>query len=184
MGQYSANALRRLNDFVATYTAPALAFIHSNPFNRNPNDLPLLYEDISNLLADYRALQVLVPTDAFTRTCRDLSNILEMLEELSLHMEALVDGSPPVPGKVWEIMPGGGRKLVLDIELLETLSNEGMTDEEIASFMNCCRLTIHRRRREFGIQKREWAQLSDDDLREVCALLDVLSNTHLGAEAA
>ena len=81
--------------------------------------------------------------------------------------ELCVDGAPAPPGQVWENVDGHRRRLVLDIQLLRVLSDEGMMDKEIAEFMCCSRRTVQRRRHDEGIVKRNWTSLSDEDLKEV-----------------
>lgn len=53
---------------------------------------------------------------------------------------------------------------MLDLELLQSMSEVGMTDEEIAEMFNCSRSTVQRRRAEGHIRKRDFSQLSDEDL--------------------
>lgn len=91
-----------------------------------------------------------------------------MLENLNDHMAILEDGAPPPPGRQWERSPvTGARRLGVDIELLCMLAQEGMTDHEIAKHLMCSRITVVRRRRELGIKKRAWTELSQEDLVEV-----------------
>jgi DNA-binding NtrC family response regulator len=83
-------------------------------------------------------------------------------------MSILEDGAPAPPERQWEKCPRtGARRLGINVELLTTLAEEGMKDSEIATHLRCSRITVFRRRKQLGIQKRAWSNLSQEDLVEV-----------------
>ena len=149
------------------YSALALALIHSDPAGREPADLPIHINDITSLLNDFRRLEYRLPPPLFARCERELQNILDLLEEMQSVSETCMEGARAPPGQTWENVDGRRRKLVLDLQLLQVLVEEGMTDNEIAEYMCCSRRTVQRRRQDEGLVTRIWTPLSDEDLNEV-----------------
>ena len=167
---FSVAECRQLEALVHNHSSPVLAYIHSSPFERDPYQLPNHINDITNLLVDLRRLEQQIPPPNFRRINIDLQHILDLLDNLQHRINDLVDGAPAPPGQRWERIPGQRRRLVVDMELLKMLAEEGMVDWEIAIFLHCSIRTIKRRRKEAGIVKREWRIMSDDDLMTVSIL--------------
>ncbi|KAK4687673.1 hypothetical protein P7C73_g2440, partial [Tremellales sp. Uapishka_1] len=134
------------------------------PQNRDPYALPNHINTVNNILNDFRREQLNFPPPFFASLQLDLRQTLDILDDLQQHLERLVGDAPPPMGKEWVNLERGGRKLVLDMELLEVLSSEGMTDHEIGHYLGCGRHTVSRRRKEAGVMKRKWTTISEDDL--------------------
>jgi len=145
----------------------AMTYVHLAPYLRDPLDLEIHHTTLSNLLIDFHRQQLRFPVDLARRLGICLRNGLDQLDMLQNQMRDLTDGAPTPPSRTWELLPRGGRRLVLDIELLAQLADHGMEDKEIMRFLHCGLNTIKRRRKEYGIKKRDYADLTDDDLLEV-----------------
>lgn len=149
----------------------ANAFLHQTPSARNVQHLPIHVQNINNLLIDFQRLHTRLRADTAQRLMLRLRHTNDALDNLDQHLAILEEGAPPPPERQWERCPTtGARRLGVNSDLLATLSSEGMHDHEIAQHLSCSRSTVIRRRKELGIEKRKWTELSQDDLVEVSAV--------------
>lgn len=160
---------------VVTYVTPA-------PNDRNPAHHHALEHNLEALLNDHHLIHLRLPPQDALQISVKIRNGLNMLQCLD-NSTTIRDHLTTEPSTVglWESLPGGGRRRVLDTELIQLMSSEGTYDKVIASFFKVSRRTILRRRKEAGIEKNNWTPLSVDTLREVsqqCVPAD-LSALHL-----
>lgn len=164
---YTARDNDKLRQLVHEYTAPILAYAHTAPHQRLPQQLPMLIDSAHALQADLERMRIRVEPRLFKQLKTHVIHATDMLIDVQRQYENLMGGIPSPPYKRWETLPGGGRKAVLDNDLLLQLANEGMHDWEIAAFFGVCRKTVQRRRASLGVLKREYVELDDDELQMV-----------------
>ncbi|RXK35329.1 hypothetical protein M231_07432 [Tremella mesenterica] len=150
---------------VNNYTSPVVNFINNNEVVEFDIDLaPTHIDNISRLLLDIRHIELHLPPPLYLRICAYLQDVLNRLEAIEdRHLKSLGNPVAP-PGRSWEISPTGVRRLVIETAILEDLCAEGFTDGEITEFLGCSQRTIKRRRQQLGILKREFPELSDEDI--------------------
>lgn len=164
---FSTRDNEKLRQLVHDYTVPLLAYVHTSPHQRPPQQLPSLIDSAHALQADLESMRIRIDPRLFKQLKTHVIHVLDMLIDVQRQFENLIGGIPPPPYKRWENLPGGGRKAALDEQLIAQLANEGMQDWEIASFFGVCRKTVQRRRKSLGIMKREYVELDDDELQMV-----------------
>ncbi|EIW66850.1 hypothetical protein TREMEDRAFT_65258 [Tremella mesenterica DSM 1558] len=147
------------------YTSPVVTFINNNKVVEFDIDLaPTHIDDMSCLLLDICEIEPYLPPPLYLRICAYLQDVLNLLQTIEdQHLISLGNPVTP-PGRLWEMSPTGIWQLVIDTPMLVDLCAEGFTDGEIKEFLGCSERTIKQRRQQLGIFKREFPELSDEDI--------------------
>ena len=170
--------LRLIKSQVIGFIDAADAYVRASMHQRVADDLAVHITSLNNLAIDLKRMETRIPPPTFWQLCVRLRNTLKTLEVLQEDAANLVAGAPAPPARQWEILPRGGCKLVLNRAVLQELCEVGMADWEIAQFMRCCRKTVVRRRKEWGIEKRNWHDISLEDLVLVSSSSANLNESH------
>jgi hypothetical protein len=181
MDVFSIPQLFLLCGAVNERTAALRSYIVLRPDIRDPHLLPGHIEDLIQLRIEFQALQPSIPHHLFRAWTIELSHFAERLNAFEQYFDSLVKGAPELDGERYERLPGGlgGSRRIIDQELLWAWFRVGFTDQKIAELIGCDRKTIWRRRRQLGMEKRDWADLGPVELVPVrcihCQTLTVYS---------
>jgi hypothetical protein len=97
-----------------------------------------------------------------------LSHLAETLHALQRHIPSMVAGAPERPAPRYENLPGGGRRLIIDRALLTiAVEKHNWTDKKISHIFGWSTATIFRRRKAWGLAKRNWDDFTPAQLAEV-----------------
>jgi hypothetical protein len=124
--------------------------------------LVVIQSNVESVFYDLDQSRFEMPPNIYERLAIDLRHgydeILRLRERNVAKVERL---------QVWEPIPGGGRALVIDMELLAEYCSAGFVDHEIARYLRCSKETVYRRRVRAGIKKRNRCVIMDITLLEV-----------------
>ena len=165
---------QQLEANIRRYIDTSVVFLESLPENQDVAGLPRHIQNASNLLIDLRELEPRLPQPFYGRLRLRLHRILNELHDI----EDFLLGAPQreaeevSEGPIW-VSLSGGRQLVLREDTLRALCDLGFTDKDIGAWMGCSRRTIIRRRIEWGIQKRDYTDVSDEELIRVSFIISL-----------
>lgn len=169
---------RLIHDNIHKYAAPALRFLQPEISTCDVTVLPALLIDIRAIFDDLLTEEAHIDPVLFRNLKLFLHSIFDGLYEKQGSLSTLVCRPPAPPGQTWIAGDNGYYRLDIDVSLLQELADEGAIDEDIAEILGCSLRTVQRRRREAGIRKRNYTELSDGDLRLVSTLSNRLTESH------
>lgn len=164
---YSLAQQRLIHDNIHHYARPALDFLQPEGSACTVTLLPSLLVDIRAMFDDLLKEELHLDPLLFRNLKLFLHTIFDDLYEKQGSLESLVDCPPAPPGQTWILGDNGYHRLDIDLRLLRELAEEGATDEDIAQLLGCGLRTVQRRRKEAGIRKRDYTEMSDGDLHLV-----------------
>ena len=148
---------KQFEDDIQHHLKPIYAFIHSPPVGRAPHALATHYEDLIRVFDDVSSWERYLPPIIFLRIRNDIRHLQDMLEALKEDRDQRVN---TIVAQEWLNIPGGGRELNLDLQLLSDLAGKGLADWEIAVYLHCSHSTVWRVRKKHNIPKRDWSAMT------------------------
>lgn len=159
--------IRELQDMIRGGLAPAIQFLSSDAHTRDPIAIPEYLFILQTLLDCLAALREAVPDRVWQQLAFEVLSARDMLSELERTLVACRGQPPPPPQLTWQVTRSGQLKIVVDPQLLATLSSLDMSDAEIARYLGCSTKTLYRSRKEQGITKKGFTELDDVELDTV-----------------
>lgn len=157
-----------LQDAVGQYAAgihsPVQLFLDTPPPQRDASRIPTILHSLDGfVLFLQQQVQGKIPLQPY-RTL--MQQTISLRDQAVACQKALLKEAPRQLTTPSVVLPGGGLKLAIDLQLLEELTNLDYTDTEIAEHFGCHRDTIRRRRKEHGLllRRERKHQVSEDTL--------------------
>jgi hypothetical protein len=158
---FTAQECRDLSATIHHYVGEVTTYANLDPTERNKEQGEALSRNMSEMIKDFHVVQLRLPAHDAMQLILNLRRGLDVLTGIRQMSVAVNDPE-------WVNIPGGGRRRDLDLSLMDFMSKEGISDTVIGAFFKVSRRTVIRRRKQAGIQKRDWSELSPERLREVC----------------
>ena len=100
--------------------------------------------------------------------CTSLAEVLQSLQAIGAKWESCADQSQPSSCYAAQAVPTGGRgrpKFNISRDQIEYLASMSFNWTQIADMHGVSRMTIYRRRQDFGLNSPASGELTDDELR-------------------
>ncbi|KAK4688286.1 hypothetical protein P7C73_g1822, partial [Tremellales sp. Uapishka_1] len=159
----SINDILELQAMISTYTAPVMAYLHTDPSARDARAIPGLFAVLEEILDVLQRLQWSIPIPAYRDLILFVGEARDVLEAIEKDTNRFRGLAPLAPGFSYEIGDYGRPRVAIDEETLLLLMEEGYKDRDLQDYLGP-RQTLWRRRKELGITKRNLTDLDDLDL--------------------
>jgi hypothetical protein len=159
---FSSGESRAIIGIIESYVKEVVAYANQAPNDRVEEHLTTLDRNFTRLIEDFHLIQLrLSPHNAMQGNVklRNAQNILKGIRDLAVDMNDV--------NEVWEKVPGGGRRRVLNIDLMRFMVEEGTKDHYIAKHFGLSQHTVIRIRQKEGIKQRDWTPMEPETLAEV-----------------
>jgi hypothetical protein len=130
-------------------------------------DIPDLLDDIRLIIHDLDQHELKLDPLIYRQLARHATLIQEGLEDVQRNWDGTrVEFSNPIRSWGWNESTSAYR-LNIDPDEIIRLSSLGMAEQEMADALGCTRRTLYTRKRELGIGKQLYTDISDEDLEAV-----------------
>ncbi|KAK4686369.1 hypothetical protein P7C73_g3760, partial [Tremellales sp. Uapishka_1] len=172
----SINNILKLQAMIFTYTAPVMAYLHTEPSARDARAIPGLFGVLEEILDVLQCLQWSIPIPAYRDLILFVGEARDVFEAIEKDTNRSRGLAPLAPGFSYEIGKYGRPRVAIDEETLLLLIEEGYKDRDLQDYFGVTRQTLWQRRKEIGITKRNLTDLDDLDLSVVSLVFSALGH--------